>query len=204
MARHYVGHVSLSSFSFHIHEIWNTKSKNTSTKYEWNKYKIWITQVQIHVSLSSFSFNIHEIWNTISRLFFCYKFHITQIRNTVVRTFISISWLLTLIFSGHLDKRKTSRYRVSFGEIKLCGDIRRKSRGARKSELSCSGEIFREIGRKSGGDLRKSGGVRKSSSKSEIWRNPHRRQMGRRRQRCHRIMHNLTPRYIHINISLSP
>ena len=66
MARHYVGHVSLSSFSFHIHEIWNRKS-NPSTKYEWNKYKIWITQVQIHVSLSSFSFHIHEIWNTKSK-----------------------------------------------------------------------------------------------------------------------------------------
>ena len=196
MARHYVGHVSLSSFSFHIHETWNRQSKNTSTKYEWNKYKIWIAQVQIYVSLSSFSFDIQEIWNTILWLFL-----LQNPNNTIQNT---ISWLLTLIFSGHLDKRKTSRYRVSFGEIKLCGDIRRKSRGARKSELSCSGEIFREIGRKSGGDLRKSGGVRKSSSKSEIWRNPHRRQMGRRRQRCHRIMHNLTPRYIHINISLSP
>ena len=176
-----------------------------------HKYKIWMKRIQ---NMNSTSTNIRFslllfVWysgNMIYNImtFFCYKTQTKQIRNTVVRSLISkisISWLLTLIFSGHLDKRKTSRYRVSFGEIKLCGDSRRKSRGARKSELSCSGEIFREIGRKSGGDLRKSGGVRKSSSKSEIWRNPHRRQMGRRRQRCHRIMHNLTPRYIHINIS---
>ena len=196
MARHYVGHVSLSSFSFHIHKIWNTKSKNTSTKYEWNKYKIWIVQVQIYASLSSFSFDIPEIWNTILWLFLLQNPNNTNTKYSLrsLTSKISISWLLTLIFSGHRDKTKTSRYRVSFGEIKLCGDSRRKSRGARKSELSCSGKIFREIGRKSGGDLRKSGGVRKSSSKSEIWRNPHRRQMGRRRQRCHRIMHNLTPR----------
>ena len=41
--------------------------KKTSTKYEWNKYKIWIAQVQIYVSLSSFSFHIHKIWNTKSK-----------------------------------------------------------------------------------------------------------------------------------------
>ena len=182
MARHYTGHVSPPLLHGPVHNHFHHHGI-TST----------ITNMNIIVKISLRWHAIKDIFSALAPLMLI-----------VLKIFFRLSKPY-LFLSGSADLKEET-----YEEICL---NKRKPRRGDKSDIWGNWDIaktWREQFSEKSGEARKLRGVRKSWKEIwdlGIWRNPPRRQMGlwnqmgRPRQRCHQIMHNLPPRYHHIIIS---